>query len=39
MMPIIMIKDASISFLHHSQYVQTFVRKIYEIVTIIFLEK
>lgn len=38
-MPIIKIKDASISFLHHSQYIQIFVQKMYEIVTIIFLEK
>ena len=38
-MPIIKIKDASISFFRHSQYIQIFVQKIYEIVTIIFLEK
>ena len=29
-MPIIKIKDASTSFLHHSQYIQIFVQEIYE---------
>ena len=29
----------SLSYIIHAQYIQTFVRKIYEIVTIIFLEK